>query len=112
MLHLFLIVLLLAASPASADTADRLQQLIAVPGVSGYEQQVLATGLTLILLLPAIMAQAAPSEWVRFVNYMASPDSATQLMVRCGSAMLIVQVVLLLIAMRRFVRARLLLEDG
>jgi putative aminopeptidase FrvX len=40
MLHLFLIVLLLAASPASADTADRLQQLIAVPGVSGYEQQV------------------------------------------------------------------------
>jgi putative aminopeptidase FrvX len=37
---LFTAALLLAVSPAYADTAQRLQQLIEVPGVSGYESAV------------------------------------------------------------------------
>jgi len=73
--------------------------------------QALATGLTLLLLLPAVLAQVAPRTWNNFVDWMGSTESPFHLLTRLGSALVLLSLVLLAVARRRFSRARLLVDS-
>lgn len=73
--------------------------------------QALATGLTMLLLLPAVLAQVAPQPWNEFVDWMGSSESPIQLLARLGTALTVTSSLLLAIAFRRFSRSRLLVEE-
>lgn len=73
--------------------------------------QALATGLTILLLLPAVLAQIAPQPWNNFVDWMSSSESPVQLLARLGSTLTVTSVLLLAITLRRFSRTRLLTEE-
>jgi ABC-2 type transport system permease protein len=74
-------------------------------------QQVLTTAIMVILLAPAILAEAWPSAFQRLVTAFsdARPASERMLFLWAG-LMMVAQLLLLGIARRRFVRARLLAE--
>lgn len=72
--------------------------------------QTLATGLTLLLLLPAILAQVAPEPWDTFVTWMGSTESPLQLLSRLGLTLSLAALLLIAIAIRRFSRTHLM--DG
>ena len=75
-------------------------------------QQVLTTGLMLVLLAPAIMAEAWPSGWQRLVTAFGSSQPAgTRRLITIAGIMLVVQVLLMMVAKQRFVRDRLLGEE-
>ncbi|MGH7466963.1 MAG: ABC transporter permease [Longimicrobiales bacterium] len=74
-------------------------------------QQVLTTAIMLVLLAPAILAEAWPRVWQRLVDAVsaAQPAGARKL-IFWAAAMIALQLLLLGIARRRFVRSRLLAE--
>jgi ABC-2 type transport system permease protein len=74
-------------------------------------QQVLSTGLMLLLLAPAVIAEAWPSLWDRLIAVFSSrsgTDSAR--LYTIGLGMVLAQIVLFGIAKQRFVRERLVEE--
>ncbi len=74
-------------------------------------QQVLTTGLMLILLAPAILAEAAPGTWQRLVTlFSGGLPRPTQMLFLSAAGMVLLQVILLAVARRRFVRGKLLAD--
>jgi hypothetical protein len=74
-------------------------------------QQVLSTGLMLLLLAPAVIAEAWPALWNRLIDVFSSrngTDSAR--LYTIGLGMVVAQLVLFAIARQRFVRERLVEE--
>jgi ABC-2 type transport system permease protein len=75
-------------------------------------QQVLTTGVMLLLLTPAILAEAWPSAWAWLITRISATDGRgsprTPLMV--AAVMFVATVILLLVALRRFRRSTLILE--
>ncbi|MEX2284148.1 MAG: ABC transporter permease [Gemmatimonadota bacterium] len=75
-------------------------------------QQVLTSGLMLLLLAPAVIAEAWPALWEQMVAaFSTGASSDRQQLVTIAAAMVLAQVILYAIAKRRFVREKLVSDE-